>query len=335
MENNLLLGLEKISQYAGAREDYTQGGGGNTSVKLDGRVMAVKASGFQLNEITAENGYVLVDYKKISEYYEKVDKTKDLEKESAAFVRECVIKKEGEVPLRPSVEAGFHSLLKRFVIHTHSVYANILCCSAEGERIAGEIFSRLSYSYIWLPYIDPGFALTVKMLDKIKAAGAVPDAVFMENHGFIVCADDEDAAIKIHEDINNAIRAHLSLSSVYPLTRLAPAEGGFTGGEGELSDYIRESAVDFKLFDDVILYPDQLVYLNGGLDKLKIDKESGSVFFAGTKKEAQTTIETLNAYIYVIKKIREKRLTLRVMPESGVRFIMGWESEKYRKSLAK
>ena len=32
--------LQDISDFAGNRPDYTQGGGGNTSVKLDGRLMA-------------------------------------------------------------------------------------------------------------------------------------------------------------------------------------------------------------------------------------------------------------------------------------------------------
>ena len=36
--------LIKISQYAGERADYTQGGGGNTSVKSDdARFMFIKA----------------------------------------------------------------------------------------------------------------------------------------------------------------------------------------------------------------------------------------------------------------------------------------------------
>ena len=47
----LLSDFARVSQAAGARADYVQGGGGNTSVKLPGGLMAIKASGIGLSEI--------------------------------------------------------------------------------------------------------------------------------------------------------------------------------------------------------------------------------------------------------------------------------------------
>ena len=41
----------RVSGSVGARADYVQGGGGNTSVKLEGGLMAIKASGFCLKDI--------------------------------------------------------------------------------------------------------------------------------------------------------------------------------------------------------------------------------------------------------------------------------------------
>ena len=43
-----------MSKYAGMREDLIQAGGGNSSVKLDGCKMLIKASGIQLADITQE-----------------------------------------------------------------------------------------------------------------------------------------------------------------------------------------------------------------------------------------------------------------------------------------
>ena len=43
--------LIKVSHYAAASKAYIQGGGGNTSVKLDDRQMAVKASGCKLSDM--------------------------------------------------------------------------------------------------------------------------------------------------------------------------------------------------------------------------------------------------------------------------------------------
>jgi len=47
----------RMSQLIGARPDYVQGGGGNTSVKLDGGLMAIKASGFRLSQVTDSDGF--------------------------------------------------------------------------------------------------------------------------------------------------------------------------------------------------------------------------------------------------------------------------------------
>ena len=51
----LLEAFAKVSGIAGARADYVQGGGGNTSVKLGGGLMAIKASGFCLSDINRKD----------------------------------------------------------------------------------------------------------------------------------------------------------------------------------------------------------------------------------------------------------------------------------------
>ena len=57
----LLERFAAMSAAAGARSDYVQGGGGNTSVKLPGGLMAIKASGYCLSDVTAEGGYAVLD----------------------------------------------------------------------------------------------------------------------------------------------------------------------------------------------------------------------------------------------------------------------------------
>jgi rhamnose utilization protein RhaD (predicted bifunctional aldolase and dehydrogenase) len=75
---------------------------------------------------------------------------------------------EGLKTLRPSVEAGFHSVLKRYVIHTHPVYANILCCSHNGRELMDEIFKKESFAVAWVPYINPGFSLTLRIKEVVE-----------------------------------------------------------------------------------------------------------------------------------------------------------------------
>ena len=69
-----LLDLERLSKYAGQRLDWIQAGGGNTSIKLTDS-MFVKASGWSLSEVTAEQGYVEIKYEEIRHFF----KTANLE----------------------------------------------------------------------------------------------------------------------------------------------------------------------------------------------------------------------------------------------------------------
>jgi hypothetical protein len=81
---NTIKDLIEISQYAGDRADYTQGGGGNTSVKnFDNGLMLIKASGYRLVDINETTAFVAVDKNKIENYYNSVDLSakKDYEKE--------------------------------------------------------------------------------------------------------------------------------------------------------------------------------------------------------------------------------------------------------------
>lgn len=55
-----MKGFVKISKYSGMREDLVQAGGGNSSFKISDDKMVVKASGFQLADVTEEDGYALV-----------------------------------------------------------------------------------------------------------------------------------------------------------------------------------------------------------------------------------------------------------------------------------
>lgn len=340
--------LEIISKAAGTRIDYVQGGGGNTSVKLNDELMAVKASGFKLNQITPTEGFVVVNYKDIKNYYENVDLSQDVdfEKESVEKAKKSVVAMEGLKVLRPSVEAGFHSILKKYVIHTHAVYANILCCSKEGPETVEKLFKGKEYAFLWIPYINPGFCLTLKIKEEIgkciAETGKFPEVVFMENHGLIVTSDDHEKAIALHDEVNDIIMAHFGLTEEYPGIELEKTgEDAFRSRTGFLADFFNGKAIDFSFFEKFSLYPDQLVYLNGSLsvdgpeNKLNINTKTGELLYKTNYSEALTIEETLLGYVYVIKGIEKCGLTIKTMSERDVDFIRNWESEAYRKSLVK
>lgn len=338
--------LEKISQAVGNSVDLVQGGGGNTSVKLDDTLMAVKASGFKLKEITPTEGYVVVNYKNIREYHQQVNlsEDRDYEKESGEFVRANIVPMEGLKPLRPSVEAGFHSLLKKHVIHTHPVYANIVCCTKNGRDLAETILKGKEYGFIWIPYINPGFMLTLAMNQEItkytQEHRKFPQVIFMENHGLVVTADSAEACIALHEDVNRSIREYLPMDEPFPIVTVeAVGDGTFRSATQYLKKYFKGRGVTLSFFDNTALYPDQLVYLNGNIavndtnQKLNINTATGEILYKTNEKEALTMEETLMGFIYVVENIKKNNLPLKTMNDKETDFIKNWESEKYRKSL--
>lgn len=205
----MLSELARMSGIAGARTDYVQGGGGNTSVKLDGGLMAIKASGFRLTQVTETDGFAVVETATLKD----------------------VTAERGYQPRRPSVEAGFHALLGKYVLHTHPVYVNLALCSQSMDKRVPEIMGD-SYPYISVPYINPGEALSSAIKEKLR-----PDtrAVFMRNHGLVVTAGTADECIDIHEDINKKFAAAYGVSF------------------GDFEELSRKAALP--------LYPDQQVYL--------------------------------------------------------------------------
>ena len=339
---NTIKDLIDISQYAGARADYTQGGGGNTSVKneKDG-IMLIKASGYRLKDITENTAFVAVDKNKIAEYYNSVDLSvkKDYEKESAEVSKNSVIELEGVQTLRPSVEVGFHAILKKYVIHTHSVYANILTCSTEGETVAAKIFKDKDFGYIFLPYINPGFELTLAMkkaIDEyVKSSGKYPEVIFMKNHGLVVNCDDIARVKSLNETVNETIRNYFGLQDNFRAIQLEKTADGFMSATPVVCDFVKANGLTKEFLDEFPLYPDQLVYLNNILqfspEKLKV--VNGKVYYNTDEKQATTLDETLAAYLFVISSVKNAGLNISKMSEKEVYFINHWEAEKYRRSV--
>jgi ribulose-5-phosphate 4-epimerase/fuculose-1-phosphate aldolase len=322
--------LVQISSAVGNRVDYIQGGGGNTSVKLDANRMAIKASGFKIKDITPTNAYVIVDYLQIADYFNKTVLTPgmDADAESKGAVAAATLVTEGLARLRPSVEVGFHALLKKCVIHTHSVYANILCCSKEGEAIAGELFADIPF--VWMQYVDPGARLTFEFRDELRKYaethnGAVPSVVFMQNHGVVATHDDPAECIRIHECVNDRIRERFGLTGEFPGVSVVDVKSNTAYIKSFFDSFPKQTVLD------VILYPDQLVYLNSNLEA-KLDLNNLR-YVNSTPTEAVTIEETMLAYCYVVENIKNAGLAMTVMSEKQIGFICSWESEKYRKTL--
>ena len=109
--------------------------------------------------------------------------------------------------------------------------------------------------------------------------------------------------------------------------------------EKELLIDVNNKEITNEFFENIILYPDQLVYLNDSISVngeeniLNINTENGDLVYNTNIELAQTIEETLLAYIYVINKIKECGMEVKSMTKQQVDYIRNWESEKYRKRM--
>jgi rhamnose utilization protein RhaD (predicted bifunctional aldolase and dehydrogenase) len=230
-----------ICQKIGNSFIYSQTAGGNVSTKIDMQKMIIKATGFELKNIDENRGFVMINYHEINSLIEKISSkmaSEISEDDFNNFIRKTVINiKDFQKNYRPSIEAGFHALMPyKYVIHTHSLFVNILCCSKEGEKILHDLFADA----LWLKYENPGKNLTLSIAKAIKSKKT--PIIFLQNHGIIVGADDAIEVLKIHDEINKKIIEKLNLNPKY--------------------QKLNTQNTKILLAKNKYIFPDQVVYLS-------------------------------------------------------------------------
>ena len=187
----------RISQKLGDDMAFVQAGGGKNSKKIDAKIMAVKSSGSFLRDITINKGYCLVNFQEIKKYHNNLPKD---ELRYSNDMNSFVTKGDG----RPSMESGFHAIIpKKYVLHSHPVYLNVLLCSEQGEEILLDLFP---YS-LFIKAIAPGKDLSMEILSLLNEGNSREEYVFfLQNHGLITASDDLLACYKTHLEISNSIK---------------------------------------------------------------------------------------------------------------------------------
>ena len=186
--DDLLAQLLYASHLLGANRAVANFGGGNTSAKgtaLDhtGRavpVMWVKGSGSDLATMGAEHFTGL----RLDEVLPLVGREAMSDGEMVAYLARCQL--DPAMP-RCSIETLLHAFVPApHVHHTHPDGINVLAGTADGERLVRECFGD---SAAWIPYIRPGFTLSVQVGDAFDQGR---DASLVE----ISCRDSRSAATR-------------------------------------------------------------------------------------------------------------------------------------------
>ncbi len=205
----VLDAIIEVAQRFGRDPDFSRGGGGNASAKVDG-VLYIKPSGVPLATLTAAD-LVPLDMEPLLALLHAGDAQAGdaTNNGTGAAGGGQVLANDGSAddPVmraalaarlahaggrRPSVELLFHAFLpERFVLHTHPVLINAVTCNADGAALAARLFGDRA---LWIPYTDPGLPLARAIVDARRAyagrTGApAPAVTLMQNHGIIVAAD--------------------------------------------------------------------------------------------------------------------------------------------------
>ncbi len=217
----LLPSLIKLSRECGADPELVLGGGGNTSVKADGR-MLVKASGAELARIDAD-GFVAVDQSRLLALLEDEAAADDPAALTAGIAAARLDPAHAQ---RPSVECILHALLPQtFIVHTHPTPANILGCCTQAHELAAEWFGD---ELLVTDYVDFGLSLARTLRQRIeqyrKQHGHAPGLILVRNHGLFAAADSADAVRHLMQRVVDTIRRKLGPPPAEPFGPITRAD---------------------------------------------------------------------------------------------------------------
>ncbi len=344
MDTKKLEELSLISKFAGQSEALVQAGGGNTSVKLDDDRMVIKASGFQLSEVTLYSGYSLVHYKEICDIFNRGKPDPSQENE----ILESVLV-EGK---RPSIETFLHSITSDYTIHTHPFCVSVLACRKDGMDILKKLFPDC----VTVGYETPGIKLANIYFDAIKEQG-LSKIIFLKNHGLIVSADSAEEAMELTTQTVTKINDYLGISSDSYLIGCRLLNALHALGTDNIaycceSEVIREAVSVAGGAWDYEYSPDCVVYCSGKM----LEIASSSDFTKEIKDHSERygfpkviiVDKTVFSIAPTLKKAKDIESVLKFtagiflntdstetdrLDVKEIGFLLNWDSEKYRSSL--
>jgi len=203
--NRTLRDLIWVSRQVGGDPALIQGGGGNTSAKIDrGRKMYVKASGTSLADMAPGKGYRLVDTAACVQMLRDSGLQRmDPHEREGEVLRRLQAACLDNLPGRPSVEASLHALLPGTIVHTHPAVPNgVLCCKNDESLLRKAYAARKGRPpFLYLSYGNPGYPLAVRLMEALERYraenGRDPEVVFLANHGLFVAKPTAQEALKL------------------------------------------------------------------------------------------------------------------------------------------
>lgn len=336
----------EMSKYAGMREDLVQAGGGNSSFKISDEAMLIKASGYQLSDITEENGYAVVNPRIIREAFLNATSIDDLTEQNS----NDILKRAFISGKRPSIETFLHSISGKYTLHTHPIVVNALTCRKGGMEILEKMFPQS----LTIPYAKPGIELAKAYFKEYKKKNSrtpIFDIVFMQNHGLVVSGSEAQMVIEKTEKIVRLLEQYLGIDysgyrAITKLWRSFPEKIIW-----KVTDINVLSVYESMGMWTYQFCPDCMVFLGKRALVLKEEFSKKDILdFVATF--GQPVIVIYNNQLYIVADSIRKALEIQsvmsfsaqvmyinknvecnLLTENQQNVILNWDAEKYRQSI--
>lgn len=335
--NNL---LDSICYQLGSSIFFTQGAGGNVSVKEDNKLI-IKASGKWLSDVYDENIYTEVDLNKI---------TSNVLKRNFNFKINTLKKNQ----LKPSIETVVHGTIpKKYIIHIHHINSIVHLINKNCKTILESKLTTYNYNYSIIDYAKPGKKLA-ELINNQILKDVNTEVFLLKNHGVFFCSDNLNTIV-------NQINELDQLLNIEPISKINVRKPINTNNnllkvfENKFSFFPSDSVQSlvhlsnsFEILKDYWnLYPDHIVFMKQSasiyvdiekfLENKKNDDNLIFILKVGVfirNKPSLAMIMQLEAYSEIIKRISNFQ-DLSVLTKSQVTEIVNWDSEKYRIKISK
>jgi hypothetical protein len=327
------------------REDLVQAGGGNTSVKLDNKIMLVKSSGYQLAELAQNYGYSSINYPEIVDAFNNCTDLDSLTEEDAKKILNNTLIEGG----RPSIETFLHAITRRFTMHTHPIVVNILLARKDAKHIIETLFPEAYF----VAYATPGVELAKEYFRSIKEHIAdKSQIVFMQNHGLVVSADDLETVLNLNEMVLDRIEEYLGIRkdmapyhAVSNLWQLFPEKIVWRITDmNVLSVYKKQGLWKHAFCPDCVVFLNKQMWTPDALSKESLDRfqaqygepvvvnwKENLYVVATSVKKAMEVQSVLSFSAQVMAHIPENDCNF--LSDSEQNYLLHWDAEKYRQNI--
>ena len=327
--------LNELSARLGANPAWVQGAGGNTSIKEQGTLW-IKASGLWLVNAQRQDIMVPVALDALLDALEHAD---PLAEQAQHFVREEL----NPLGLRPSIETTVHAVMpQKVVVHVHCVETIALAVAAEAGTLVGKRLEGFRHAFI--PYVRPGLPLARAIA---ACLGDGTEVLVLGNHGLVVAADSVAGAELLLEQVTAALATRPRLAPPADLEALEclALDSSYQLPEDPVLHAIATDPASCRIAAAGSLYPDHVIFLGNAIPIARSGQtardfeQSASplLVFPGkgvlVARHASAGALAMARCLADVASRIPPATAVRVLTDSEQAELLGWDAEKYRKSL--